>query len=78
VILGIRKKFRMQRRYMPLSSFLYAEMNESAKALGVEFGEAGWTLEDNHAVNAGIKMMGGTVYKTYRVFERPIADRRPA
>ncbi len=72
VILGIRKKFRMQRRYMPLSSFLYAEMNESAKKLGLEHGELGWTLEDNHAVNAGIKMMGGTAYKTYRVYERPI------
>ncbi len=73
IILGIRKKFRMQRRYMPLSSFLYAEMNESAKRLGVETGELGWTLEDNYAVNAGIKMMGGTAYKTYRVFERPIS-----
>jgi hypothetical protein len=73
IILGIRKKFRMQRRYMPLSSFLYAEMNDSAAKLGIEFGECGWTLEDNHAVNAGIKMMGGTPYKKYRVFERLIA-----
>ncbi len=78
IILGIRKKFRMQRRYMPLASFLYAEMNDSAAKLGIEFGECGWTLEDNHAVNAGIKMMGGTAYKTYRVFERPIAEQRPA
>ena len=72
MILGIRKKFRMQRRYMPLSAFLYAEMNESAKKLGISHGELSWTLEDNHAVNAGIKMMGGRAYKRYRVYEKPI------
>lgn len=72
IILGIRKKFRTQRRYMPLSAFLYAELNEAAKRLGVKFGELSWTLEDNHAVNAGIKLMGGKPYKTYRLFEKSI------
>ena len=34
--------------------------------------ELSWTLEDNAPINVGIKMMGGRVYKTYRVYEREL------
>lgn len=68
-LLGIRKKFRQMRQYAGLSTYLYVEMNESAKRLGVRMGELSWTLEDNGPVNVGIKMMGGKVYKKYRVYE---------
>jgi hypothetical protein len=37
------------------------------------WGELGWTLEDNSAVNAGIRMMGAKKYKTYRVYEKALA-----
>ena len=74
ILLGIRKKYRMVRRYMALSSFMYAEMNEAARRLGIKQGELGWTLEDNGPVNAGIKLMGGKPYKKYRVFDE--VDRR--
>jgi hypothetical protein len=73
IILGIRKKYRNVRRYMPLSAFMYAEMNEAGRKLGIKEGELGWTLEDNHPVNAGIKMMGGKAYKKYRVYTKSIA-----
>lgn len=71
-LLGIRKKFRKMRQYAALSTYLYVEMNNSAKALGVRMGELSWTLEDNGPVNVGIKMMGGKIYKTYRVYEGEI------
>lgn len=69
-ILGVRKRFRAQRKYAPLSAFLYAEMNDAGKKLGIETGELSWTLEDNGPVNAGIRMMGGEIYKKYRVFDK--------
>jgi hypothetical protein len=72
IILGIRKKYRFVRKYAGLSAFLYAEMNDAGKKLGVEWGELGWTLEDNGAVNAGIRMMGAKPYKTYRVFDKAL------
>jgi hypothetical protein len=72
IILGIRKKLRNVRKYAGLSAYLYAEMNESGKKLGIKWGELGWTLEDNGAVNAGIKMMGAKPYKRYRVFDRAL------
>ncbi|WP_437276915.1 hypothetical protein WME90_37540 [Sorangium sp. So ce375] len=72
VVLGIRKKWRHVRRYAGLSAFLYVEMNRAAHLLGMEGGELGWTLEDNAAINAGIRLMGGRVHKKYRVYERAL------
>jgi hypothetical protein len=74
LLLGIRKKYRNMRKYAPLSAFMYAEMNDGAKKLGIEEGELGWTLEDNGRVNAGITMMGAKLYKTYRVFEKALTN----
>jgi hypothetical protein len=71
-LLGIRKKYRHVRKYAGLSTYLYVEMNESAKKLGIRSGELSWTLEDNGPVNVGIKFMGGKIYKRYRVYERAL------
>jgi hypothetical protein len=72
VILGIRKKYRHVRRYGALSAFLYVEMNRAGQKLGMTTSELGWTLEDNAAVNAGIRLMGGRVAKRYRVYEKKL------
>lgn len=73
IILGIRKKFRHVKRFGGLSAALYVEMNDRGKKLGMEWGELSWTLEDNAPVNLGIKMMGGKIYKKYRVFSKDLA-----
>jgi len=73
ILLGIRKKWRNVRKYAGLSIYMYAEMNEGGKRLGIKNGELGWTLEDNVRVNAGIKMMGGNPYKRYRVYEKELS-----
>lgn len=72
VILGIRKKWRNVRRYAGLSAYLYVHMNRAAHLIGLTRSELSWTLEDNAPINAGIRLMGGRVYKTYRVYEREI------
>ena len=71
-ILGIKKKFRAQRKYAGLSIYLYAKLNAAGKRLGIEWGELSWTLEDNGPVNTAIKLMGGKIYKKYRVFEKTL------
>ncbi|MFP6686656.1 MAG: hypothetical protein VB934_18185, partial [Polyangiaceae bacterium] len=58
--------------YAGLSAALYVAMNHSAHLLGIRDSELSWTLEDNGKINVGIKMMGGKVYKTYRLYEKPI------
>jgi hypothetical protein len=74
LILGIKKKFRLQRKYAGLSLFLYAELNDGGSRLGMTWGELGQTLEDNAAVNTGIKLMGAKKYKVYRIYEKPLAS----
>jgi len=72
LILGIRKKWRNVKKYAGLSIYLYAELNDSARRIGMTGGELGWTLEDNGPVNAGIRAMGAKPYKRYRVFEKAL------
>ncbi len=38
----------------------------------IYWGEAGWILEDNPAMNAGLEKMTFRVYKTYRLYDRTI------
>jgi GNAT superfamily N-acetyltransferase len=38
----------------------------------ITWGEAGWILEDNAAMNAGLEKMTFRVYKTYRLYDRSI------
>ena len=73
VILGIRKKWRHVRRYAALSAYLYVVVNRAAHLLGVRRGELSWTVEDNAPINVAIRLMGGKIYKTYRVYERELA-----
>ena len=39
---------------------------------GIYWGEAGWILEDNPAMNAGLEKMTFRVYKTYRLYDREL------
>lgn len=72
IMLGVRKKYRLSRKYAALTLFMYAEMNDGAREVHVREGELSWTLEDNGRINAGIAMMGAKHYKTYRVYEKAL------
>jgi hypothetical protein len=74
ILLGIRRKWRGVRKYAALSAFMYAEMNDGGRKLGIREGELGWTLEDNGRVNAGIQLMGAKLYKKYRVYEKTLTN----
>jgi hypothetical protein len=71
-ILGIRKKYRSQRKYAGLSTYLYTKMNRVGRDLGIQWGELSWTLEDNGPVNVAIRFMGGKIYKKYRLYEKTL------
>lgn len=73
ILLGIRKQYRSKKRYGGLSTALYAEIAERGMQVGYEWGELGWTLEDNRPVNLGIKAMGGEIYKRHRIYEKSLA-----
>ena len=55
-----------------IDALLYRRIWENGRARGYDWAEAGWVLEDNHAMKNGLLRMGFRVYKTYRVYERAI------
>lgn len=68
-LLGVKKEYRGS-VLGGLSVLLYAEMYKAAQELNHRGAELSWTLEDNEKMNAGVQMMGGVHYKTYRIFEK--------
>jgi GNAT superfamily N-acetyltransferase len=55
-----------------VDALLYKSIWENAMRKGFNWGEAGWILEDNHAMVNGLVRMGFEPYKTYRVYDRAV------
>jgi hypothetical protein len=72
MLLGIRTELRGKKRYAPLALAVIGELVRRGLKQGYEWAELGWTLEDNGLINAAIRGMGATIYKRYRLFEKPI------
>ncbi len=66
LLLGVLPEWRGR----AVDTLLCRHIWENARALGYEWAEAGWVLEDNHAMRNGLARMGFRVYKRYRVYER--------
>ena len=52
---------------------LYKAIWEAARKKGYRWAEAGWVLEDNHAMRNALVNMGFEAYKRYRIYERGTA-----
>lgn len=64
MVLGMLPAFRKR----GLESLLFLETALRARALGMNAGEIGWTLEDNWLVNRAIESMDGKLDRVYRLF----------
>jgi GNAT superfamily N-acetyltransferase len=61
-----------------VAAAMYLEHFQISEGAAYKDGEAGWTLETNHAMNRGLEAMGGRIVKRYRVYERELDAARPA
>jgi ribosomal protein S18 acetylase RimI-like enzyme len=68
LLLGILPEYRGR----GVDAMLYHWIWTKSGDRGIYWGEAGWILEDNPAMNAGLEKMTFKVYKTYRLYDRPI------
>ncbi len=66
LLLGIVPEWRGK----GVDAMLYHWIWTKSEQLGFYWGEAGWILEDNPAMNAGLEKMEFSVYKTYRLYDR--------
>jgi len=72
MLLGIKTELRGKKRYAPLAMAIIAELIRRGRRMNYEWAELGWTLEDNRLINATIRSIGATIYKRYRIYEKPI------
>jgi GNAT superfamily N-acetyltransferase len=68
LLLGLLPEFRNKGIDAVLYHWIWTKSGER----GIWWGEAGWILEDNPAMNAGLEKMTFRVYKTYRLYDRRI------
>jgi hypothetical protein len=68
VTLGVKNKYRGK----GLESAMLIEGLRVGIAAGVRESEASWILEDNVMMCRMLEAIGGRVYKTYRIYERPV------
>jgi len=66
--LGVKPEYQ----HAGVAAGLYIEHFDLAEVLPQTWGEMGWILETNEAMNRGMEGMGGKVVKRYRVYERTL------
>lgn len=57
-----------------VDALLYYEMMKEGLAKGYVDIEMSWILETNDMMNRSVQMLGGRVYKTYRVYEKILSE----
>jgi GNAT superfamily N-acetyltransferase len=68
MIMGVIPEYRG----LGIDALFYVETARSAFAKGYDYCEMSWILESNDMMNRIIERLGGEIYKTYRVYEKPL------
>jgi GNAT superfamily N-acetyltransferase len=66
VALGVLPEYRAK----GVDAMMYLETAKRAAPKGYKWAEMSWILENNVMMNRSIQMLGGEVYKTYRMYEK--------
>ena len=67
--LGVIEAYRRRR----IDALMIVHLWKAAVRRGMRGGELSWMLEDNLAIRAPMEKMGARVYKTYRLYDYPLA-----
>jgi len=70
ILLGMREGFRNR----GIESLLFANGIEVALRAGYEWCEYSWILEDNERTKRAVRLMGGELYKIYRMYEKSLSN----
>jgi GNAT superfamily N-acetyltransferase len=68
IIMGVIPEY--QRR--GIDTVFYWETYQHAVAKGYKWGEFSWILDSNTMMNRASKLVGAHIYKTYRMYQKPI------
>jgi GNAT superfamily N-acetyltransferase len=68
LVLGVLPEYRVT----GIDGLLYARTAEAAMKKGYHVGELSWILENNVPMRKALESLGCEVYKTYRIYEKPL------
>jgi GNAT superfamily N-acetyltransferase len=71
--LGVKPEYQ----HTGVAAALYVEHFDESARSPIKWGEMGWILETNKAMNRGMRAMNGRMVKRYRVYERQLAGDAP-
>ena len=71
--LGVKPEYQ----HTGVAAALYVEHFEESARSQIKWGEMGWILETNRAMNRGMEAMNGRIVKRYRVYERELPGAFP-
>jgi hypothetical protein len=62
-----------EHQHLGIAAAFYMEhVREAAVPGGITWGEMGWILETNEAMNRAMEGMGGKIVKRFRIYEKPL------
>jgi hypothetical protein len=61
-----------EHQHTGVAASLYVEHFDTAERVRQKYGEAGWILETNEAMNRGLEAMSAEIVKKYRLYERAL------
>jgi len=67
LIMGVLEEHRLK----GIEALFYQEAARVAAPKGYKWVEMSWILEDNYNVRRGIEMLGGKIYRRYRLYDLP-------
>lgn len=68
IIMGVIQEYRGK----GIDSVFYLETYRRGIAKGYHWGEFSWILENNDPMNTALRNIGAKVYKTYRIYQKPL------
>jgi hypothetical protein len=72
-LMGVRRKWQNSQIGAVLALSIIQQIRMSHLALGIMRGEASWVLDSNERMKHMIALVGGTVYKRYRIYEKALS-----
>ncbi len=57
-------------RGVGVDALIYLETAKAALRKGYKWAEMSWILENNEMMNRSIELLGGKIYKTYRMYQK--------
>jgi len=72
-LMGLRQSVRRHRRYAGLATAMCVAIYRELDQMKTYRAELGWTLDDNHLVNAVISRIGGKPIKRHRIYEKALS-----